>query len=352
MITAVTTPILKTILITGAQGQLGRALSWHFEELARQVDTNLKVFSLDRSQLDLAQPGSIRDSLRSLRPDIILNAAAYTAVDQAELEPELAQAINARGPELLAVEAKALGATLIHYSSDYVFSGEGSRPFLETDPCAPKSVYGASKLAGEKAIETSGAKHIIFRTSWLYASHGANFMLTMLKLAQHRKTLSVLDDQWGVPTWVGRIVEVTERVVMLALGQRPYPLGRRPYPLGRRPQPLGRRPQPLDQTLADDWLCAPLNGIYHLCPRGQTTWYRYAAKIFELHPDPIRKMRTLVPISTAQYESNLRADSPGRVVAQRPANSRLNCDKLEMALSLKLPQWEEDLRLCLSEGKI
>ncbi len=317
MITSATAPVLKTILITGARGQLGRALSQRFDELARQVGTHLKVHSLDRSQLDLAQPSAIAEVLRELRPDVIINAAAYTAVDQAELEPELAHAINARGPEVLASEAKALGATLIHYSSDYVLDGPGHLPFLETDLCAPKSVYGASKLAGEKAIVNTGVQHIIFRTSWVYAAHGANFLLTMLKLAQERETLSVIDDQWGVPTWVGRIVDVTERVVMSALGQ--------PYPL--------------------------LNGIYHLCPQGETTWYLYAAKIFELLACPTRKLRTLIPISSAQYESNLRASNPTRVVAQRPANSRLNCSKLELALGLTLPQWEEDLKRCLSEGK-
>jgi dTDP-4-dehydrorhamnose reductase len=317
MITSASTPDLKTILITGAQGQLGLALIQHFDELARQVGANLKVHSLDRSQLDLGQPDSIRRVMRRLRPDIVINAAAYTAVDQAELEPTLAHAINARGPEVLAEEAKALDATLIHYSTDYVFNGQGSQAYLETDACAPKSVYGASKLAGEKAIESTGAKHIIFRTSWVYAAHGSNFMLTMLKLAQDRETLSVIDDQWGAPTWVGRIVDVTERVVMSALE--------------------ARSPQ--------------LNGIYHLCPQGETTWYRYAAKTFELLPRPTRKMRTLLPISSAQYESSLQATNPTRVVAQRPANSRLNCGKLELALGLTLPSWEEDLKLCLSEGK-
>ena len=301
------------------------------DELARQVDTNLKVHSLDRSHMDLTQPNAIREVVRRIRPDIIINAAAYTAVDQAELEPEPAQAINAEGPKVLAEEAKALGATLIHYSSDYVFNGEGNIPHLESDPCTPKSVYAASKLAGEQAIESTGAKHIIFRTSWLYAAHGANFMLTMLKLAQQRNTLSVIDDQWGVPTWVGRVVDMTERAVMAA---------------------LGGQPQPLDRSSTSDKYCEPLHGIYHLCPRGETTWYRYAAKIFELHADPNRKMRILEPISTAQYEFNVRADNPTQIVAQRPANSRLNYDRLERAMEFRFPQWEEDLKLCLSKGKI
>jgi dTDP-4-dehydrorhamnose reductase len=334
---------LKTILITGANGQLGRALSARFNELARQSeslqsavplsgalqnrgrgsspkpsDTRFKVISLDRSQLDLSKPESIAQLVDQLKPSIIINAAAHTAVDQAELEPAVAEAINAVGPAMLAEAAKAVGATLIHYSTDYVFEGTGQNAYRENDACAPQSIYGASKLAGEKAIEKIGGQYFIFRTSWVYAAHGANFMLTMLKLAKDRDTLSVIDDQWGAPTWVNRIVAVTEHAVM--------------------------------KTLAGT--SVPSSGIYHLCPRGETTWYRYAAKIFELHPDPERKLKTLLPISSAQYETNMRAGNPNRIVAKRPNNSRLNCEKLEHSFELELPTWEEDLRLCLSEGKL
>ncbi len=306
-------PPVKTILITGARGQLGQALSQRFNDLAQQAGSSFKVISLDRSELDLAKPDALREALRRLKPQIVINAAAHTGVDQAELEPELAHAINAQGPKILAEEAKALGATLIHYSTDYVFEGEGTQAYRETDSCAPQSVYGASKLAGEIAIQEVAGKHLIFRTSWVYAAHGANFMLTMLKLAKDRETLSVIDDQWGVPTWVGRIVAVTEQAVRAII----------------------------DTPERD------LNGIYHLCPRGETTWYRYAAKTFELLPDPARKLQTLVPITSAQYEANLRAGNPTRVVAKRPNNSRLNSEKLEDMLGITLPAWEADLKQCL-----
>jgi dTDP-4-dehydrorhamnose reductase len=309
---------LKTILITGASGQLGQALSQRFQALASEPDSNLIVHCLDRSKCDLAQPAALREMIQRIRPTIIINAAAHTAVDQAELEPELAHAINAAGPEILAQEAKKLGSTLIHFSTDYVFDGEGSHPYREIDPCMPTSVYGASKLAGEQAIQASGAKHLIFRTSWVYASHGANFMLTMLKLAKERESLQVIDDQWGVPTWVGRIATVTEQAVMRM----------------------------------SDASVERLSAIYHLCPQGETTWYRYASKIFELLPDPERKLQTLVAISSSQYEANLKAQAPTRIVAKRPHNSRMNCEKLEREFELTLPSWDDDLKLCLSERKL
>ena len=301
------------ILITGANGQLGRALATRFANLAAASPQSLEIESLGRSQCDLESPDMLRQVVRGFRPDIIINAAAHTAVDQAEIERERAFAINATAPGILAAEAKALGAWLIHYSTDYVYQGEGDKAYVETDACAPRSVYGASKQAGEEAIAASGARHIIFRTSWVYAAHGANFMLTMLKLAADRETLSVIDDQWGVPTWVGRIVAVTEKAVNQLCGGQ----------------------------------AQSLEGIYHLCPRGETTWYRYAAKVFELAPDPQRKLRTLTPITSAQYESNMRAGAPDRIVAKRPHNSRMDCSKLEKALSFDMPQWDADLAECL-----
>lgn len=306
-----TTP--TRILITGANGQLGRALAAHFENLASASPASILVQALDRSQCDLESPEQVRSVVQAFRPHVIVNAAAHTAVDQAETDRDRAWAINASAPGLLAHEAKALGACLIHYSTDYVFEGEGDQAWVESDACKPRSVYGASKLAGEQAIAASGAHYMIFRTSWVYAAHGANFMLTMLKLASDRETLSVIDDQWGVPTWVGRIVAVTEKAVNL-----------------------------IREGKAD-----ALDGIYHLCPAGETTWYRYAAKIFELAVDPARKLRTLTPITSAQYEINMRAGAPERIVAKRPHNSRMNCGKLEKAFGLSLPSWEADLAECL-----
>jgi dTDP-4-dehydrorhamnose reductase len=315
------TPTRTSILITGANGQLGRALSTHFQALAKLPDHSLDVICLDRAALDLADPAAIQSAIKKYQPHIIINAAAHTAVDQAEIEPERAHAINAQGPTLLAQEAKALGATLIHYSTDYVFEGSGEQRYLESDACAPRSVYGHSKRAGEIGITESGAKHLIFRTSWVYAEHGANFMLTMLKLATDRETLSVIDDQWGAPTWVGRIVAVTDQAVQKILKSKDGQQGQIP------------------------------NGIFHLSPGGETTWYRYAAKIFALTQHLDRKFKTLAPITSEQYETNLMSASPGRIVAKRPHNSRLDCSKLEQALGLTLPSWEDDLTRCIDQLK-
>jgi dTDP-4-dehydrorhamnose reductase len=309
------------ILITGAQGQLGRALSEHFSTLIADRARSsphlppVKLTCLGRSELDLTQPDAVRHIIRKEAPTLMINAAAHTAVDQAEVEPDLAHAINAEGPKILAEEARALDATLIHFSTDYVFDGLGVTAYSESDPCHPQSAYGHSKRQGELAILASGVRHLIFRTSWVYAAQGANFMLTMLKLAQSRESLSVIDDQWGAPTWVGRLVAVTDVVSQRLLAEQ---------------EPTS-------------------NGIYHLCPKGETTWYRYAAKVFELTLDPERKLKTLTPIDSEQYERNVQASSPNRIVARRPRNSRLNCTKLEAALGVSLPAWDDDLQRCVQE---
>jgi dTDP-4-dehydrorhamnose reductase len=319
-----TKPFTPNILITGAKGQLGQALSKHFGGSA---------LALGRAELNLGDPASIRAAIRKHQPRIIINAGAYTAVDQAEVEPAVAHAVNAQAPGILAEEAAALDATVVHFSSDYVFDGAGNQPYREDHPCAPQSMYGESKRQGEIALLQSAARHLIFRTSWVYAGFGANFMLTMLKLAQGREELSVIDDQWGVPTWVGRLVALSAMVV-------------------QRIEQTGVQ-TPDASLLQASTVASPLaSGLYHLCPKGETTWYRYASKVFELHPDAERKLRHLIPITSEQYETNLRAGNPTRIVAKRPHNSRLDCSKLEKAFGIALPAWEEDLAACLNEIRL
>ena len=202
------------ILVTGANGQVG----W---ELQRTLQTLGDVIACDRVTLDLANPDSIRERVRAIKPEVIVNAAAYTAVDKAESEPELAMAVNGVAPGILAEEAKRLGALLIHYSTDYVFDGTKSDAYLEDDRTNPLSEYGKSKLAGEKAIEASGEAYLIFRTSWVYASRGKNFLLTMLRLANEREELRVVDDQFGAPTWCRTVAEGTAHVVAKLCAARP-----------------------------------------------------------------------------------------------------------------------------------
>ena len=194
------------ILVTGANGQVG----W---ELQRTLQTLGDVVACDRGTLDLSDPDSIRGKVREIRPDVIVNAGAYTAVDRAESEPELAMAVNGVAPGVLAEEAKQLGALLLHYSTDYVFDGTKAEPYLESDAPNPVSVYGSSKLAGEKAVEAVGGAYLIFRTSWVYGGRGKNFLLTMLRLAGEREELRVVDDQFGAPTWCRTIAEATAQVV-------------------------------------------------------------------------------------------------------------------------------------------
>ncbi len=322
------------ILITGAKGQLGQILGQRFARLAAQAPagTPLQVHCLDRSQCDLSREDELRRCLTDLAPQLIINAAAFTAVDQAEQTPELAHAVNARAPAILAEEARRLGAWLVHYSTDYVFAGTGEHAQTEDMPCAPASVYGHSKQLGEQAVQAACPQHLIFRTSWVYDAQGSNFMRTMLRLAADRERLEVIDDQWGAPSWTGRIVAVTEAAVR-SLGLPGL--------------------APLDGALYDPpWPQTPLAklwvpGIYHLCPAGFTTWYRYAARVFELHPDAGRRLRELVPITSRQYEANMQRGDATRKVAPRPHNSRLDCHKLEAALGLPLPAWDEDLAQCL-----
>jgi len=274
------------ILLTGKNGQVG----W---ELAQSLAPLGEVMACDRSALDLANPDRITAVIRDTRPDIIVNAAAYTAVDKAESEPDLAHAINAEAPRVLAGEAKKLGALLVHYSTDYVFDGNKAGAYTEEDTPNPVNVYGQSKLAGEIAIQSSGCRHLIFRTSWVYGPRGANFLLTMLRLGKEREELQVVDDQLGAPTSSRMIAEATTH------------------------------------TLRKD----SSGGLFHLAAAGRTSWCGFARKIFETAGLKTR----VVPIASAQY----------RTAAKRPINSALDCEKLRQTFGFTPPNWESEVEKCL-----
>ena len=288
------------ILLTGAAGQLGR-------ELKRSLACLGEVVACDRRQLDLAQADALRRAVRAMAPTAIVNAAAYTAVDKAETEQARADAINASAPAILAEEAQRLGALLIHYSTDYVFDGTKATAYTEDDSPVPLSAYGRSKLGGERAIATSGARYLIFRTSWVYGLHGANFMKTMLRLGRRScetgDELRVVDDQVGAPTWTRHLADVTALV-------------------------LARREQP--------------NGLYHLAAAGETSWHGYAEAIFSeaLRTGLMEKIPTVRRIASADYP----------LPAVRPANSRLDCSRCQGDFGLTLPDWRIGLADCLADA--
>ena len=290
------------ILLLGKNGQVG----W---ELQRALAPLGKLTALDRHASDycgdLANPHELTQTIRALKPDVIVNAAAYTAVDKAESEAEQARQINANSVAVLARETETLGAWLVHYSTDYVFNGEGNTPWQEQDPTAPLNVYGATKLAGEQAIQRDCTRHLIFRTSWVYAARGNNFAKTMLRLAQERSELGVINDQTGAPTGAELIADVTALALRQVLAQ----------------------PQ--------------LSGIYHLAAGGATSWHDYAAFVFEQarHSGIELALQQLNPIPSSSYPTP----------AQRPTNSRLNCQKLEAAFALHLPHWQQGVTRMLNE---
>lgn len=284
------------ILITGAAGQLGR-------ELRRSLAPLGEVVACDRSQLDLAAPDALRATVREIVPDLIVNAAAWTAVDKAESEPAAAHAINATAPGILAEEAKRLDAQLIHYSTDYVFDGSGDQPWTEADTTGPLSVYGQSKLAGEQAIAATGGRHLILRTSWVFGLHGANFMKTMLRLAAERDELRVIGDQFGAPTWTRHLADAT--AIVAARADSP-------------------------------------SGLYHLAAAGETSWHGYAEAIFT----EARKLGLLPKIPTVRRIAS--ADFP--LPAPRPANSRLDCSRFTADFGLALPDWRTGLADCLADA--
>ncbi len=281
---------MTNILLTGANGQVGR-------ELQRTLAPLGNVRALDRQALDLAHMDAIRAAIREQKPDLIVNAAAYTAVDQAEAEPDLAMIINGQAPGVLAEEAKKLGALLVHYSTDYIFDGTKTDPYKEEDGPAPLNAYGRSKLAGEEAIAASGCRHLIFRTSWVYGLFGKNFLRTIQRLASEREELRIVADQIGAPTWSRMIAEAS------AL------------------------------ALRGD----PPSGLYHMTSAGATSWHGFAQAIL----DAQGWRGKLVPIATRDYP----------LPATRPANSRLDNGKLAADFDLTLPDWRHALGLCLADGR-
>lgn len=280
-----------TILLTGAQGQVGF-------ELCRALAPLGRVVALGREQCDLTDANVLRQQVRNAKPDLIVNAAAYTAVDKAESEAALAHAVNAEAVAVLAEEARLLGAGIIHYSTDYVFDGTKPGAYVETDAIGPLGVYGKTKLAGEKALAVSGVPHWIFRTSWVYGLHGHNFLKTMLRLARQKDSLSVVADQHGAPTGAALIADVTALVV---------------------------RNMQVD---------APLKtGIYHLAAGGHTSWHGYATHL--LARAEAKGFALRFPVDSIKAIPARDYPTP----AQRPTNSRLDCRKLEAALGICLPEW-------------
>lgn len=292
------------ILLLGKNGQLG----W---ELQRALSPLGRVTALDRHSTehcgDLSRPDELAATVRALRPDVIVNAAAHTAVDRAESEPELARTLNALAPGVLAREAAQLGATLVHYSTDYVFDGTGDAPWQEGDATGPLSVYGRTKLEGEQLIQQSGARHLIFRTSWVYAARGGNFAKTMLRLAAERERLTVIDDQFGAPTGADLLADLSAHAIR-AVQQRPE-----------------------------------LSGLYHAVAAGQTTWHGYARYVID------HARRAGVPLKTPADGIAPVPTSAFPTPARRPNNSRLSTARLQAAFDLALPDWQQGVARMLDE---
>ncbi len=293
------------ILLLGKNGQVG----W---ELQRSLSVLGELIALDRHSDpcgDLSQPERLAQTVRALRPDVIVNAAAHTAVDKAESEVDLARTINAAAPAALAQAAAETGAWLVHYSTDYVFDGSGTRPWQEMDATGPLGVYGQSKLEGEQAIAASGCRHLIFRTSWVYAARGGNFARTMLRLAQERERLTVIDDQRGAPTGADLIADVTAHAIRQVMA---------------KPAPA-------------------LAGIYHLVAAGETTWHGYASHVIaqarHINPELGLKVTDIASVPTTAFPTP----------AQRPLNSRLNTQKLQQTFGLVMPPWQQGVNRMLAE---
>jgi len=299
------------ILLIGTNGQVGRELNKILPRLG-------EVTPLDRQHLDLSKAEEIRLAIRTYRPTVIVNAAAHTAVDKAESEQELARAINASAPGVMAEEARKIGACLVHYSTDYVFDGAKTTPYEESDPTNPQNVYGKTKLEGERAIRESGAQHLIFRTEWVYGAEGKNFLLTILRLATQREELRIVCDQAGAPTWSREIARATTEILSRIFG-------------------------PENSSLAS----AEVSGLYHMTAAGQTTWYDFAKAILEETQtiDPRTPWfaaatnalpliaRRVVPIPAVEYPTP----------ARRPAYSVLSNERMSRTFSVRMPDWRTQL---------
>lgn len=288
------------ILLTGAQGQLGQEL----RPLLASLGT---LHTLTRRQLDLTDAAAIRQCMQQLRPQLIINAAAYTAVDRAESEPHLAQAINGIAPGVLAEEAGRLGGALIHFSTDYVFDGSLPRPYVEIDEPNPLGVYGKSKWLGERAVQATGTPALILRTSWVYSLQGNNFLKTMLRLGVDRHSIRVVNDQFGAPTWARDLARATVTIIR----------------------------QGLERGDCTTYL-QEHQGLYHLTNGGVTTWYGFAQALFALRPECTAE---LIPIPSSEYPTP----------ARRPGNSRLDNHKIAQHLGITLPHWQDALHECLRE---
>jgi dTDP-4-dehydrorhamnose reductase len=285
------------ILISGQHGQVSQALQTSLQDLG-------ELIVLGRDRLDLSQPESIRDVVRVIKPDLIINAAAHTAVDQAESESELAFAINATSPGVFAEEAAALGIPFIHYSTDYVFDGSKDGLWDEADTPNPLGVYGSSKLAGEQAIKKAGGQYLILRTSWVYSLTGRNFLLTMQRLLQEREKLTIVGDQIGAPTWAGSIAQSTRELIERWHDGKP-----------------------------GAW------GVYHLTASGETSWFGFAQAIGQELIKAGKPCATLEPIPSSAYPTP----------AKRPLNSRLDCSRLHREWGVSQPGWHDAMLECLAQ---
>ena len=290
------------ILLTGKTGQIG-------EELNNIVGDLGNLITVDKEQLDLSKPNSIEPVILDIKPDIIINPAAYTAVDKAEEEPDLAMTVNAISPGLLAKAARKVGAGLIHYSTDYVFDGCSEIPYKEEDPPNPLNVYGKTKLAGEKSVAEAGIPFLIIRTGWVYSLHGKNFLRTIKKLAEEKDIIQVVDDQIGAPTWARSVALKTHQI--------------------------------LKQCLNKKWLETKdpsLSGIFHLTCQGKTSWHGFARKVLNI--SNASQNIKLISIPTSDYPTP----------ATRPSNSLLNNEKIQKVFGLDMPHWEDALKDCMDSN--
>jgi dTDP-4-dehydrorhamnose reductase len=292
------------LVILGANGQVGY-------ELQRSLLPLGEVIALDRAQADLTQLEKLKQTLIDLKPDVIVNAAAYTVVDKAEEEPELAMLINGEAPGVIAEAAKQLDALLIHYSTDYVFNGAKTEPYTEEDTPNPINVYGRTKLAGEQAIKNIGGNYLILRTSWVYSKHGNNFLKTILRLSKEREELSIVADQFGVPNWARNVADATSHVIVKIQHKRNN----------------------------NNFTSA----LYHFSARGKTTWYGFASAIIERTKliDTIGnlKIEKVLPITTDEYP----------LPAPRPKYSQLDSSLISTRFGVRLPEWHDVMELCIDE---
>ncbi|UDG82441.1 dTDP-4-dehydrorhamnose reductase [Candidatus Vallotia cooleyia] len=291
--------MVATILVTGATGQIGF-------ELVRAMQGLGKVIAIDRADFDLCKPDQMRTVIRAIRPAVIINSAAYTAVDAAQNNLSYAMQVNAKAPGILADEAKRAEAAIIHYSTDYVFNGEKHSPYIEEDKTDPRNFYGVSKLAGERAITSTGAHYLILRTSWVYGMRGKNFLLTILHLQKEQDEIKVVANQFGSPTWSNTVATLTAHIVSQSLAA---------------------------QDTRQWW--QERSGLYHLTSGGSTSWHGFAQAIFELIAR--KRTPTVIPIPASEFFTH----------TERPENSCLSNDKLERVFSLQPPQWDQALKLCL-----